>query len=171
MIRRMVIDSIRNDPAWRGGEYRSPPPGLTTAVHALLFMVSSPLQWQKAAPTRDAADRFFEEQVRARLGGVDANDLLYAFEASRDYDPEPRLSDIRAPLVAVNSADDEVNPPELGLMEKGMARVRDGRYVLLPVDERTRGHGTHSRPELWQDHLADLLRRTEPAALRTEEVP
>jgi homoserine O-acetyltransferase/O-succinyltransferase len=162
MIRRMVIDSIRNDPAWKGGDYQTQPPGLTSAVHALLFMVSSPLQWQKAAPTREAADRFFEEQVRARLAGADANDMLYAFEASRDYDPAPRLEDIRAPLLAVNSADDEVNPPELGLMERHIQRVPDGRYVLLPLDERTRGHGTHSRPELWQEHLAELLRRTEP---------
>jgi homoserine O-acetyltransferase len=165
MIRRMVIDSIRNDPAWKGGDYEAQPPGLTSAVHALLFMVSSPLQWQKAAPTREAADRFFEEQLRARLAGADANDMLYAFEASRDYDPAPRLGDIRAPLVAVNSADDEVNPPELGLMEPNIARVPGGRYVLLPVDERTRGHGTHSRPELWREHLADLLRRTEPPGM------
>jgi homoserine O-acetyltransferase len=162
MIRRMVIDSIRHDPAWQGGDYTAQPPGLTSAIHALLFMVSSPLQWQKAAPTREAADRFLEEQVRTRMTGVDANDLLYAFEASRDYDPAPRLEEIRAPLLAVNSADDEVNPPELGLMERNITRVREGRYVLLPVDERTRGHGTHSRPELWKEHLAELLRRTEP---------
>jgi homoserine O-acetyltransferase len=161
MIRRMVIDSIRNDPAWQGGDYTAQPPGLTSAIHALLFMVSSPLQWQKAASSREAADRFLEEQVRTRMAGVDANDLLYAFEASRDYDPEPRLEEIRAPLLAVNSADDEVNPPELGLMERNITRVREGRYVLLPVDERTRGHGTHSRPELWKEHLAELLRRTE----------
>jgi homoserine O-acetyltransferase len=161
MIRRMVIDSIRNDPAWQGGDYQSQPAGLANAVHALLFMVSSPRQWHQAAPTRDAADRFLEEQMRTRMAGLDANDMLYAFEASRDYDPAPELESIRAPLVAVNSADDEVNPPELGLMERNIARVRDGRYVLLPIDERTRGHGTHSRPELWQEHLAELLRRTE----------
>jgi homoserine O-acetyltransferase len=161
MIRRMVIDSIRNDPAWQGGEYRTQPPGLAGALHALLFMVSSPLQWQKAAPTREAADRLFEEQMRARGAGADANDMLYAFEASRDYDPAPRLDAIVAPLVAVNSADDQVNPPELGLMEANIGRVPHGRYVLLPISDRTRGHGTHSLPELWKEHLAELLRQTE----------
>jgi homoserine O-acetyltransferase/O-succinyltransferase len=162
MIRRMVIDSIRGDPAWKGGEYETQPPGLASALHALLFMVSSPLQWQKAAPTREAADRFLEEQMRARGTGADANDMLYAFEASSDYDPAPQLEAIVAPLLAVNSADDEVNPPELGIMERNIARVRRGRYVLLPVSERTRGHGTHSLPELWQEHLAELLRQSEP---------
>jgi homoserine O-acetyltransferase len=163
MMRRMVIDSIRNDPEWKGGDYTTQPRGLASAVHTLLFMVSSPLRWQEAAPTREAADRFFDEQMKARLEGADANDMLYQFEASRDYDPGPGLEAIRAPLVAINSADDQVNPPELGILEKEIRRVRRGRAVVLPISAETRGHGTHSWPALWQDHLAALLRESEPA--------
>jgi len=163
MMRRTAIDSIRNDPEWKGGDYVAQPRGgLTAAVYTLLFMGSSPLQWQKAAPTRDAADRFFDEQVQARLKTMDANDTLYQFEASRDYDPAPALETIRAPLVAVNSADDEVNPPELGILEREIRRVPRGRAVLLPISPETRGHGTHSWPAIWQEHLAALLRATEP---------
>ena len=161
MLRKMVIDDIRGDPAWEGGEYRTQPRGLTAAVQVLLFMVSSPLQWQKAAPTRDAADRFLDEQRKFRMAGVDANDFLYAFEASREYDPSTGLEKIAAPLVAINSADDQVNPPELGLMEKLIPRVRRGRYVLIPTSDRTRGHGTHSYPEIWKEHLERLLSETE----------
>ena len=164
MMRRMVIDSIRNDPEWKGGEYAAPPRGLASAVYTLLFMVSSPLQWQKAAPTREAADRFFEEQVKARLSGVDANDMLYQFEASSDYDPAPELEKIQAPLTAVNSADDQVNPPELGILEREIGRVKRGRYVLIPTSDETRGHGTHSRPVVWKQHLADLLERSRTPA-------
>ena len=164
MMRRMVIDSIRNDPEWKGGEYAAPPRGLASAVYTLLFMVSSPLQWQKAAPTREAADRFFEEQVKARLSGVDANDMLYQFEASSDYDPAPELEKIQAPLTAVNSADDQVNPPELGILEREIGRVKRGRYVLIPTSDETRGHGTHSRPAVRKQHLADLLERSRTPA-------
>jgi homoserine O-acetyltransferase len=97
MMRRMIIDSIRNDPEWKGGEYRTQPRGLASAVYTLLFMVSSPLQWQKSAPTREAADRFFDEQVQARTNANDANDMLYQFEASADYDPAPDLEKIQRP--------------------------------------------------------------------------
>src|SRR5439155_7954992 len=133
MMRRMIIDSIRNDPEWKGGEYAVEPRGLASAVYTLLFMVSSPLQWQKAAPTREAADRFLEEQVKTRLSSADANDMLYQFEASSDYDPAPELEKIQAPLTAVNSADDQVNPPELGILEREIRRVKRGAYVLIPT--------------------------------------
>ena len=109
-------------------------------------MTSSPLQWQKTAPTRDQADAFLAEQIERRLAATDANDMLYAFDSSREYDPSPGLEKIAAPVLAINSADDEVNPPELGLMEQLMPRVRNGRYVLIPTSEETRGHGTHSLP-------------------------
>ena len=145
-------------------EYAAPPRGLASAVYTLLFMVSSPLQWQKAAPTREAADRFFDEQVQARLRGLDANDMLYQFEASSDYDPAPELEKIQAPLTAVNSADDQVNPPELGILEREIRRVKRGAYVLIPTSDETRGHGTHSRPAVWKQHLADLLERSRTAA-------
>lgn len=160
MMRRMVIDPIKNDPEFHNGEYKSQPRGLTTAVYTLLFMTSSPLQWQKQAPTRDAADGFFDDLVRRQLARADANDMVYAFDASRDYDPAPKLETIKAPLVAINSADDQVNPPELGILEREIARVKRGRYVLIPISDSTRGHGTHSFPGLWKEHLARLLRET-----------
>jgi homoserine O-acetyltransferase len=160
MMRRMVIDSIRNDPEWKGGGYAAEPRGLASAVYTLLFMVSSPLQWQKAAPTREAADRFFDEQVKTRLSSADANDMLYQFEASSDYDPAPELEKIQAPLTAVNSADDQVNPPELGILEREIRRVKRGAYVLIPTSDETRGHGTHTRAAVWKQHLAHLLERS-----------
>lgn len=161
MTRRMVIDSIRNDPDWKNGEYKSQPRGLTAAIYTLLFMTSSPLQWQKQAPTRDAADRFFDDMVRRQLARTDANDMLYAFDASRDYDPAPNLESIKAPLIAINSADDQVNPPELGILEREIKRVKRGQYVLIPISDKTRGHGTHSLPEVWKEHLARLLKESE----------
>ena len=162
MMRRMITDSIRDDPEWQGGEYKRQPRGLTSAVYTLILMVSSPLQWQKQAPTREAADKLFDGMVGNYLKQFDANDMLYQFDASRDYDPAPELEKIRAPLVAVNSADDQVNPPELGVMERGIKRVRRGRYVLIPTSDQTRGHGTHSLPAVWKQHLAALLEESKP---------
>jgi homoserine O-acetyltransferase len=161
MLRRMILDSIRNDPEWKNGEYeRQPRRGLTAAIHALLIMVSSPLQWHREAPTRETADAFFDRMVAARIADVDANDMLYHFDSSRDYDPSGALEKIQAPLLAINSADDEVNPPELGILEAHIAKVRRGRAVVIPTSDRTRGHGTHSRPELWKDELARLLKES-----------
>jgi homoserine O-acetyltransferase len=158
MMRRMVIDPIRNDPEWNNGDYRQQPTrGLTSAIYTLLFMTSAPLQQYKQAPTRDAADKMFDNLVQAQLARADANDMLYAFDASRDYDPEPDLEKIKAPLIAINSADDQVNPPELGVVEKEIKRVKRGRFVLIPISDKTRGHGTHSLPELWKQYLAELL--------------
>ncbi len=162
MTRRMVIDSIKNDPEWNNGDYQQQPRrGLTSAIYTLMFMTSSPLQQYKQAPTRDAADKMFDDAVRAQLARADANDMLYAFDASRDYDPEPGLERIKAPLIAVNSADDQVNPPELGIVEDRIKRVKRGRYVLIPISDRTRGHGTHSLPELWKQDLAELLKESQ----------
>jgi homoserine O-acetyltransferase len=160
-MRRMVIDSIKKDPDWNNGEYKTQPRGLTAAVYTLLFMTSSPLQWQNQAPTRATADEFFDRMVASRLRNTDANDMLYQFDASRDYDPAAGLETIRARLVAINSADDQVNPPELGILEREIKRVKHGRYVLIPISDQTRGHGTHSLPSIWQQHLAELLQETE----------
>jgi homoserine O-acetyltransferase/O-succinyltransferase len=113
--------------------------------------------WQKTAPTRDDADRWLAGQMKTRLAATDADDLRYALDASRDYDPWPNLEKIKAPLLAINSADDFVNPPELGIMEKAIARVPHGRYVLIPISDKTRGHGTHTWPEVWGDALAKFL--------------
>jgi homoserine O-acetyltransferase/O-succinyltransferase len=157
MMRRMVIDSIRNDPEWDNGDYETQPRGLVPAIYTLIFMVSVPLKWQLQAPTRDAADALFDGLVKEYLGRSDANDMLYCFDASRDYDPLPDLEKIKAPLTAVNSADDQVNPPELGIMEPAIKRVKRGRYVLVPIGETTEGHRSHSFPELWKEHLAELL--------------
>ena len=160
MMRKMLIDAIRTDPDWRGGDYAAPPTrGLRSALEVLFMMTSSPMQQQKAAPTRDAADAFITKYVDDRLRTTDANDMLYAFDASRDYDPSARLESIRAAVLAINSADDVVNPPELGLMEQLMPRVRHGRYVLIPTSEQTRGHGTHSMPAVWKSYLAEFLKQ------------
>jgi len=155
--RRMILDEIRGDPDWNGGNYERQPRGLASAMDLLVLMVGSPLQWQAAAPTRDEADRYLAQQREGRLSGADANDFLYAFDASRAYDPSADLERIDAPLLAINFADDMINPPELGVMEKSMPRVRRGRYVLIPASASTRGHGTHSYPAIWQDHLRALL--------------
>lgn len=157
MMRKMIIDSIRDDPAWQGGDYAQQPPGLINAIHLLIMMTSCPLQWQKQAPTRAAADAFLAARMRAHAAVLDANDMIYQFAASEDYDPAPDLSKIKAPLLAINSADDQVNPPELGILEAALPQVKRGRHVLLPIDDRTRGHGTHTLAALWKRHLAAFL--------------
>ncbi len=160
MIRRTIIDSIRTDPEWKNGEYSVQPHGLTGAMYGLMFMLSVPLEWQKEAPTRDEADLFFDNWIASRRAVYDANDLLYQFESSGDYDPSHDLERIAVPLFAVNSADDQVNPPELKIVDREIRRVKHGRYILLPISERTRGHGTHSLPEVWGTYLGELLRLT-----------
>jgi homoserine O-acetyltransferase len=161
MLRRMMIDSIKGDPAWNGGEYSAQPlQGLRGAMEVLFFMVSAPLVQQAHAPTRDEADRYYEDWLKKRLSAADANDFLYAFEASRDYDPSPSLEKIEAAVTAVNSADDQINPPELGILEREIKRVRRGKAIVLPIGPQTRGHGTHTNAPAWKDHLAELLERT-----------
>lgn len=157
MIRKMIMDSIRMDPAWHDGNYVEQPPGLINAIHLLLMMTSAPLQWRVEAPTRAASDAFLADRIGSYANTLDANDMLYAYAASEDYDPAPHLGRIRAPLLAINSADDQVNPPELGIMEASIKRVKRGRFVLLPIDEHTRGHGTHTLAGLWKHHLASFL--------------
>lgn len=157
MWRKMILDSIREDPAWNGGDYTKQPPGLEGAIRILVLMAGSTVQAHKDAPTRDAADTLLVEQMRSRSNGVDANDMLYQFDSSREYDPSTALEKITAPLLAINSADDLINPPELGLMEKLVPRVAKGRFVLLPITGDTRGHGTHSWPVIWQQHLKAFL--------------
>lgn len=156
MLRDMVIDSIRTDPEWKGGEYTSPPRGLIAAQFGLFVMTSSPLQLYKAYPARAQADAAFQA-LKQRALRVDANDMLYQYESSEDYNPSPMLEKIKAPLFAINSADDEVNPPELGILERDIQRVARGRYILIPTSDETRGHGSHSRPSLWKNYLIELL--------------
>lgn len=157
MLRRMAMDDIRTDPEWRGGDYTSQPPGLRAALQILWLMTSAPLVQHRDAPTRERADSLITAWLDARFRTMDANDMLYAFDASRDYDPEPLLARISAPVLAINSADDLVNPPELGLMERLMPRVAHGRYVLLPITAETRGHGTHTVASVWVQQFAAFV--------------
>ncbi|CAN8096010.1 unnamed protein product [Discula destructiva] len=166
--RKMAMDAIRADPAWNGGEYygcnEQPRVGLTTALELLTLMSSSPLQYQMMAPTQDAADGVLEVIIRLGLETTDANDLFYALDASREYDPRPELDRIRVPLLAVNSADDQINPPELGILERevetGLRNCPWKKAVVLPITEKTKGHGSHTWAVLWKGHLEELLART-----------
>jgi homoserine O-acetyltransferase len=151
-FRRMIIDPLRADPV----------NGLRAAVYILTIMTSSPLQMQKQAPTRDEADRLFDETIEKRMAANNGFDMLYQFDSSRNYNPQPNLEKIRAPLVAINSADDQVNPPELGILEREIKRVKNGRAVVLPITDQTRGHGTHSLPAIWKQYLAELLTTSRP---------
>jgi len=166
MLRKMIVDAIESDPEWRQGEYTSEPRGLVAAIHVLVFMVSSPLAWQREAPTREKAEALLATLTRRYRASLDANDLIYQFDASRTYDPSPHLGAIRAPLYAVNSADDQVNPPELHILDEAIHRVPRGRYILLPISAETRGHGTHSLPAVWGKYLAELLAESERPARR-----
>ena len=162
--RKMAIDLIKMDPEWKGGEYTQQPKlGLSGAISSLIFMTSSPLQWQKSAPTREQAETMLDNLEKRYLSTLDANDFIYQFDASRDYNPQPYLSRIKAPLLAINSADDQVNPPELGIMEKEIKNVSKGGFVLLPITDQTNGHGTHSLPAIWGNYLAELLKISEPS--------
>ena len=159
--RRMIIDDIRADPEWQNGEYQTQPRGLRLAAETLFFMGSNPLQRQKAGPTLVQADKLLDDSVAETVKTHDANDILYALQASEDYDPGPDLEKIRAPLLAINSADDLINPPELGILEREIKRVKHGRALVIPQSDQTRGHGTHTLAAVWKDHLAEFLKQTE----------
>lgn len=162
------MEAIRADPAWKGGEYdgqEQPISGLTTALDILTLMSSSPLQYQLQCPSRDAADEFLEQRIRSGLETTDANDLLYALNASREYNPKPELRKIKMPLLAVNSADDQINPPELAILEHevetGLSNCWWKKAVVLPISKDTRGHGSHTWAILWKHLLQDLLEVSE----------
>ncbi len=159
--RRMVIDAIRNDPAWENGEYKTQPPSLRTAAEMLWLMSSNPVLRQKDAPTLAKTDEVLDKFVEQIVKTDDANDVLYALEASHDYDPGPNLEKIQAPLLAINSADDLINPPELGILEREIKRVPHGRAIVIPFSDKTRGHGSHTLAALWKDQLVGLLKETE----------
>jgi len=158
--RRMIIDAIRNDPAWSGGEYKTQPPSLRTTAEMLWFMSSNSVLRQKEAPTLRDADDKIDKFVADYLKTGDANDVLYALEASHDYDPGPALEKIRATLLAINSADDLINPPELGILEREIQRLPHGRAIVIPLSDKTRGHGSHTIAALWKDELAKLLKES-----------
>lgn len=156
--RKMLINAIRDDPEWQGGDYTTPPRAAVKSIAQFLILAgAAPIQMQKSYPTREAADRFTEEAVTRTAAGIDANDMLYAVSASRNYDPSSKLESIRAAVMYINSADDFINPPELGIAEREIKRVKNGRFVLLPASEETYGHGTHTRAEVWKKYLWELL--------------
>jgi homoserine O-acetyltransferase len=155
--RKMLMDAIRKDPAWNGGEYKDEPQESLRAAEDLLVIAgSAPLQMHKTLPTRDAADKYVEDSEKT-AASLDANDLLYQVNASRNYDPSPQLEKITAPVIWINSADDFINPPELGIAERESQRLKNGTFVLIPISDQTRGHGTHTWAIVWQAYLKELL--------------
>jgi homoserine O-acetyltransferase len=161
MWRRIVIDAIRTDPEWKNGDYQTQPHGLHTAAQMLSLMSGNPLMRQNAGPTRKAADALIDQEVARRLRSMDANDTLYAVESSFDYDPQPGLEKVRAPLLAINFADDLINPPELQILEREIKRVPQGRAIVVPASAETVGHGTHTKAAVWKGHLEKFLKETE----------
>jgi homoserine O-acetyltransferase len=159
--RQMAVNAIENDPEWKGGDYeREPSAGLRTAVDLLLIAGSAPIYLQNTLATRDTVDGYLTTQLTNRMATTDANDLVYQLEASRNYDPSPKLESIVAPVMFVNSADDFINPPELGIAEREVKRVKRATFVLIPASDKTRGHGSHTWAALWKQHLASLLQQS-----------
>jgi homoserine O-acetyltransferase len=160
-LRQMIINSIEDDPDWKNGDYTTPPiHGLTCAEYILSIMTSSPLQMQKRYPTHAQVVEMMKS-FPARAAHADANDMIYQYESARLYNPEPNLDKIQAPLMAINSADDQVNPPELGIAERDIKKVKHGQFILIPISDETRGHGTHSMPTIWGKYLEQLLAESE----------
>jgi homoserine O-acetyltransferase len=163
MMRYMAIENIKNDPAWENGNYATEPLlGLRTANEMLLIMGSAPLVMQKAAPTREAAEEFVDKYLTRVGASTDANNLIYYVDASRNYDPSAQLGRITVPVMYINSADDFINPPELGIAEKLAKQMPHAKFVLIPISDATRGHGTHTQAAIWKDYLVELLRESEP---------
>ena len=154
--RRLVIEAIRTDPDWNNGEYTKQPTHFEHFLPVFNFMVDSPVRLQEQAPTRAKANELYDSYV-ASFGKVDANDFLYWFESSYDYNPAPELEKIRAKLLAVNFADDQLNPPELGVMEREVPRIKNGRFVLVPAGDKTRGHQTLTQAVVWKQYVTELL--------------
>jgi len=160
--RRIIIDSIRGAPDWQDGNYQAQPHGLRLAAEALYFMGENPARRFKEAPTLQRADTALNAYVTRFCTNHDANDVLYTLEASRDYDPGPGLEQIKAPLLAINSADDLINPPDQGILEREIKRVKQGRAMVIPESEQTVGHGSHTKAVLWEKDLVKLLKKTNP---------
>jgi homoserine O-acetyltransferase len=162
MWRRAAIEGIRQDPAWKDGNYTAQPvQGLRTAVSLLQVAGFAPLYLQRAYPDRASADQYIVERIERDIASRDANDLIYQLEASRTYDPRPQLARIKTPMTWVNSGDDFVNPPDYGIAEEAARQMPGVRYVLIRATNETRGHGTHTWAKFWRQDLIELLARTE----------
>jgi homoserine O-acetyltransferase/O-succinyltransferase len=157
MLRRMMIETIRSDPAYHDGDYTEQPPSFRFAANFFSLATSGGTRaLYRAAPTRAQADKIVEARLAERFT-ADANDYIYSYEASRDYDPSPGLETIRARVLAINAADDERNPVELGILEREIKRVKNGRYYQIPGSAQTVGHGTSGQAKWWKQLLPDLL--------------
>jgi homoserine O-acetyltransferase len=160
--RKMAMDAITSDPDWKGGDYDAEPErALRTVEDIQLIAGSAPLLWQHDYGARDAADAYLAQRIGPAIAGADANDVLYALAASRNYDPSPNLERITVPVMWINSADDFINPPELGIAQQMAPRLKHGRFILIPISLQTHGHGTHTWADVWKDHLAELLKDSE----------
>lgn len=159
--RRVIMDAIRDSPDWLDGNYQSQPSGLRIAAEMLYFMGENPVLRLTEAPTLKQADEILNRYATNAMTKLDANDVMYAVASSQDYDPGPELEKITAPLLAVNSADDLINPPELRVLEREIKRVKNGRAMVIPFSDQTVGHGSHTKARLWKKDLAGLLRQTE----------
>jgi homoserine O-acetyltransferase len=160
--RAMSIDAIEADPAWQGGDYKTEPKmGLLAAENLLILAGAAPLNMQKTLPTRDAVDAYAAKEPPVRVATAEANDMIYQLDASRTYNPSPNLAKITAPMTWVNSTDDFINPPELGIAQREARRVKTARFVLIQATPETHGHGTHTWAVFWKDELAALLKRSE----------
>jgi len=162
MMRHMAIQAIKQDPAWMGGDYKTEPvEGLRTANEMIWIMGTAPLQLQKVAPTRAEAEAFIDGAIATAMAKTDANDLMYYLNASRNYNPAAKLGTIQVPVLWINSADDFINPPELGIAEKMVKEMPRAKFILIPISDATRGHGTHTAAAVWKDYLAEFMRETE----------
>ena len=163
MMRYMAIQAIKRDPDWKGGDYASQPEqGLRSANEMLLVMGSSPLQMQKKAPTRVDAEKYVDNYLARTTASTDANDMIYQLDASRNYDPHASLDRITVPVLYINSADDYINPPELGIAQQLAQQMPHCRFVLLPISDETRGHGTHTAAAVWKNYMVTFMRESEP---------
>jgi homoserine O-acetyltransferase len=156
------MEMIRNDPAWKNGDYTTEPiEGLRGANDLILIAGSAPLQMQKNFPTRALAEQYVDQTLDRLIAHTDANDFLYYVNASRNYNPEPKLNTISAPVLWINSADDFINPPELGIPERLVTKMPHAKFILIPISDATRGHGTHTQAAVWKDYLIEFMKETE----------
>jgi homoserine O-acetyltransferase len=162
MWRYMAMQVIRDDPAWKNGDYTTEPvEGLRGANDLIIIAGSAPLFMQKRYPTRALAEDYVNRTLDSLIAHTDANNFLYYVNASRNYNPEPKLENITAPVLWINSADDFINPPELGIAQKLVTRMPHAKFILIPISDETRGHGTHTVAAVWKDYLIAFLKETE----------